>query len=160
MVRTIVLSMLILCAILPAYAGTGSSNVVLQDIHSAQAFYGTTEIGWPYSLINYIDLTVSVPGFRIGDNLAIHVSVNPDTTQTSILSSIPDTYATVGPGISSTTLTIRVYTPSSPDARIRVRRGLNLITVSMTYNYVGSAGSDNCGQDDTCGTMTTAMTVN
>lgn len=151
----IVCSLLVLGG-LPVSAGSGTSNTVLKDVHSFKVSYGSTESG-DYSLINYIDVEVSVPGARISDTIWTNTVVNPDTTRSTISSPLPNTQKNFGFGLASSTQRWRVYTPSSASNRIRVRRGANRITVTFTYAYINWFSNPNgC---HACGTATATVTV-
>lgn len=138
-------------------AGTGVSPVVLKNLHSFKIYYGSTEISSTHSLINYIDAEVSVPGLRGSDDVWASPTILPDSLQPSIYSGVGTTFKAFGPGYSSKILRFRVYTPSSPSARIRVRRGWNQIRVKFTYQYLGALDPSYCAT--LCGNATAVVTV-
>ncbi|HEU4884303.1 MAG TPA: hypothetical protein VFT45_18755 [Longimicrobium sp.] len=99
--------------------------------------WGSTENGND-ALINYVDAEATALGGRLGATACATVEIY---SQGKLVHRGANVCQNWGPGVAASFKSWRLYTPASPSARVRVRRGQNEIRVGYAYSYSGIAGS-------------------
>lgn len=133
----------LLTAIIPAssaMAGSGSRQRLTGDGISLTASYGSTERDAYTSLINYVHVQVTMPGFRVGGSVCPTVYIYSQNQ----LRYQANSCTTFLAGATAATQGWYVYQPPA-NSRVQVRRGQSEIRLGFSSSYVSWFHELTCG---------------